>query len=587
MAQRLRDLPNNALVKDNSTTYYGVPIIWRKAATDHTGYPANSVTLITDRIISIKPFDAREPNNADTNRASNGNGRYRTSNIRQWLNSQANPPWFAAQNLTDGVANTNNRDVAPSRANVQLEQNPYDNERGFMANFSANFRNAILPTTLTVARNTVTDGGGSEAVTDNVFLASNTEVGVENENGIAEGARLPIFTDNASRLAYQTPQAISNSERATTAIENAWQWWLRTPNAAFSHRARGVDLIGLIAHAPGFGSLPGLRPLCNLQSEIFVSDTPDADGAFVIIWAQPPTTPPDLDVPDPILGGTNPVVSWGASTDQNNPPQALTYILERSTNGGAWEQIYTGITRTFTDSVAEGLNSVQYRVRARNTAGMYSANATSSAIAVITNTPPSIDGADAYLGEKTGTFTFNYTVTDPDAGAVITVREYLNGVLLREFTAQSGAMQQLTITAEQFIRLPNATEENPHKLVIVATDEWGASDTRTLTFSRNEYLIEVMKSEPHPAAIRPTRAIITVERQIPDGATFQVLICNNGFDVSPTWEDCTNSVLAGGIFEFANTELTADIWGVSVQVLVNRNQTLGDCYIASIGGNFE
>jgi len=286
------------------------------------------------------------------------------------------------------------------------------------------------------------------------------------------------------------------------------------------------------------------------------------------------------------MGGSSPVISWGLSTDPQG--QAVTYVLERSINGGAWTAIFTGTGRTFTDTVAVGAaNTVQYRVRARNVSGMYSDGRTTAVITVINNTPPSIDGADAYLGEKTGAFSFNYTVTDPDPEDVITVTESLNGEQLRQYTAQSGAAQSLEITTEQFIQLPNAPTEAPHTLIITAVDQWGASDTRTLTFSRVESKIDVKKSEPHPANVRPTRAAVTVGRNIPDGATFQVLICNNGFDETPTWEDCTESVTSGGVYTFTNETKTAAEWGVSVQAIVNRNGASGLCFISSVGGNFE
>jgi len=40
-----------------------------------------------------------------------------------------------------------------------------DAEAGFLANFEERFRNAILDTTIRVAKNTVTDGGGYEDIT--------------------------------------------------------------------------------------------------------------------------------------------------------------------------------------------------------------------------------------------------------------------------------------------------------------------------------------------------------------------------------------------------------------------------------------
>jgi len=577
-------LPNNALLKDPSSTYNGVPVIFRKAATNHPGYPANSVTLITDRVISIKPFDAAEPGNANGHRSGNGNGRYRTSNLRQWLNTAQNPPWWTAQNLTDGVANTNNRDAPPSPANL-INGNAYENERGFLAGFSHHFMNSLLHTTLTVARNTVIDGGGSEAVSDLFFLASGTEVGLANEGVVAEGSRLPIFSDNDSRISFQTQQSINQSEWPQPPIWSSVNWWLRTPQSNDSTNVRIILGSGNMFSSGPIATI-GIRPLCNIQSSTLVSDTPDTDGAHVILWQLSPASPPDLSISNPILAGTNPTIAWEASTDPQN--LAITYTLERSIDGGAFSAIFTGIGRTFSDSVALGVNTVQYRVKASNVLGLDSSFNISETINVITNTPPGIDGSDGYLGEKTGAFTYNYTVTDPDTGAIITVREYLNGNLLRKYTAASGAAQAVSVSHEQFLRLPNATEtENPHTLIIHAVDEWGASDTRTWTFSRQETQADIMKNDPHPANIRPTRAIVTVDSQIPTGAIFQVFIANNGFDASPTWEDCTDSVLAGTIHNFTNETLTAEMWGVAVHVLADRNNATGLGYIGSIGGNFE
>ena len=61
MAKSLSSLAVGALVKDTGTLYNGKPIIWKIADKNHAGFPANSVTLITERIISLKCFDAMEP----------------------------------------------------------------------------------------------------------------------------------------------------------------------------------------------------------------------------------------------------------------------------------------------------------------------------------------------------------------------------------------------------------------------------------------------------------------------------------------------------------------------------------------------
>lgn len=62
-----------------------------------------------------------------------GNNRYSVSNIDQWLNSAA-ASWYSAQHSAD---------APPTSGNVWNGYNPYDTEAGFLANFEADFRNAI------------------------------------------------------------------------------------------------------------------------------------------------------------------------------------------------------------------------------------------------------------------------------------------------------------------------------------------------------------------------------------------------------------------------------------------------------------
>ena len=65
------------------------------------------------------------------------------------------------------------------------------------------------------------------------------------------------------------------------------------------------------------------------------------------------------------------------------------------------------------------------------------------------------------------------------------------------------------------------------------------------------------------------------------------MVCNNGYDASPAWEDATDAVVSGLVHVFSNTAKTADDWGVLVRVSVERNGATGACYVSAIGGNFE
>ena len=228
MPQKISALPVGALVKDTNTRYYGQTILFRIRAKNHTGYPASSVTLQSDRILCLKAFDAKEPSNSNINRRQWGNNRYIHSNLRRWLNSEAAAnAWYAAQH---------GQDAPPNSSNVLSGWNPYENEAGFLTGFSTDMRAALMNTTLTVARNTETDGGGSETCVDKVFLGSNTEFGLANENGIAEGTPLAGFANDASRVGIPTPQCISNSHAVSGPNSTqGWSYWTRTAVASYTY----------------------------------------------------------------------------------------------------------------------------------------------------------------------------------------------------------------------------------------------------------------------------------------------------------------------------------------------------------------
>ena len=267
-------LPVGAKVKDTGTTYYGSPIIWQVADKNHSGYPANSVTLVAANILKIAAFDAKESGNSDSNRISYGNNRYALSNIRQWLNKSGSP-WYVAQHSADAT---------PSSGNVN--NNPYDGQSGFLTDFSAQMKAALLDTTLTVAKATV-DGGGSESVVDKVFLLSRQEVGLGSENSIAEGALLALFSrDDSSRLCKPTANAVSNSiyTDSNLSASKDWWWWLRSPYSSNSNTARIVNTNGKVFRSYAYNGILGVRPALNLSSGTLISDSADSDGAYTIVW---------------------------------------------------------------------------------------------------------------------------------------------------------------------------------------------------------------------------------------------------------------------------------------------------------------
>lgn len=335
MAKSLSSLAVGALVKDTGTLYNGKPIIWKIADKNHAGFPANSVTLITERIISLKCFDAMEPSNSDRERSGNGNNRWIWSNIRLWLNSSAGAwAWYSAQH---------GQDAPPNNSNVWSTYNEYEAEAGFLAGFSANFIAALLTTNRTVGKAQM-DGGGTETCTDKIFFATSTEVGLSGD--VVAGSKLALFTDDNSRKAKPTAECVSKSEYQTSSfnVNDPWYWWLADAYASDSYGVRYVGSSGAMGWDGAYCGDGGVRPLCNLKSEILVSDNPDSDGAYTIIWNRAPSVPDSIDVPSDVRGGEKLTVTWGTSTDPDNNLSG--YILERQYNGGGWAQVYKGINRT-------------------------------------------------------------------------------------------------------------------------------------------------------------------------------------------------------------------------------------------------
>lgn len=283
-------------VKAAFQSILGETVVFKLADKDHKGYPSGAATLITDKIISLLSFDAKEPDNSNGDRQNYGNNRYLHSNMLQWLNSNAAAGnWYSAQHSAD---------QSPS-STTYVSVNPYSSWAGFLAMLDDDFAAALMDTTVTTAKNTVTDGGSYETVTSKMFLASTTEIGLASENSIEEGSLLALFSDDTSRVAYCTQACVDTSQDtsdpATTA---AWYWWLRTPFSAFSYFARYVSTSGALGYYDSvayFGN-GGVRPLCNLLSSILVSDTVNSSGNYEFQWNEAPTTPPAISGQNANLG---------------------------------------------------------------------------------------------------------------------------------------------------------------------------------------------------------------------------------------------------------------------------------------------
>lgn len=568
MAQNLSNLPLGAKVKfgkHSVNTEAAQAIIWTIVAKNHSStpaYPSNSVTLLTEKIIDLRAFDGKEPNNTYSDRQANGNNEYGYSNIDQWLNSSGNGgSWYKA---------THSSDEPPSYLRV-TRGTEYDTRPGFLYNFTESERNIILNTTI----RTAVYNRETRDITRKVFLPSASEVGSNLD--VADGAAWAGFN---TRKPVLTAQCYNNTKSGAkpTAIANSWMWFTRTAHYVTSGNVYAIDKDGISSNTPANSGDAGIRPALNLPSTLSISDSTDSDGCYTVVWNSSPPAPTPLTVPA-IYGGKAFNVSWGKVTDPDG--HAVTYQLESSVNGGAYTTIYSGTNLSYNTSVPFGTTSVQFRVKAVDSLGASSGYTSSTSKTVINNNAPVISGSNGNLGTKSSGFTQTYTITDANSNTV-TVTEEIDGVRVRSYVATLGATNTFSVTGNTFVTLANGN----HTLTITATDGIDTS-VRTYTFTKSVNSFTIANAAAIVSSTRPTRIKINVTKNIPPEATFKVEVCNNAYDSVATWEDATSSVNGGLVHVFTNTTKTSTNWSVRIRVTVNRNGGSGECYVSSIGGNFE
>lgn len=553
MSKQLSTLPVGAIVKSVNTKYNGAVIRFKvgRQASDRVG-------LVTERIISLKCFDAKEPSNSNSDRRNYGNNRAAVANLLQWLNSAAGAgQWYSAQHSAD---------APPNNANVWSNYNEYEAEAGFLNGFEQDFRGALLNDTITVAKSS-TDGGGSEQITRKVRLLTRTEVFGDTENGTAEGTQWPIFTDNNSRLAYPTAEAVSKSEYKTSSLSSSqpWWWWLLTPNAGDAYYVRFVYSGGYLNYSGAWYGIRGVRPALFLAPDTLVSDTTDTDGAYIIQWNQPPTTPSSISHGTP-RAGQSLTITTGGSTDPEG--DAISYVWERRVDSGAYTQIGITTAKSTVDTVPSSGTNYQVRVKAVDANGAESAYRTGNATPISYNTDPVISGSDQNLGAKTDPFTYDYTVTDSEAASqTLTVTETVaNGtetITLRTYTATSGT-QNTADLSDVWLRLLTGS----HVLKIYVTDGAGGSATRLITFSRTVTRIAASRAIATDAKVEKV-FLSLYPADHPADATLHVEVTNNPFDDSPAWEDITSKV-GKFVHTFTNTTVASSSYGLAYRFYMTK-----------------
>lgn len=204
---------------------------------------------------------------------------------------------------------------------------------------------------------------------------------------------------------------------------------------------------------------------------------------------------------------------------------------------------------------------------------------------VSVNTAPTISGSYATgtnLGTKTAGFNLTYTVADAD-GDTVTVKEYLDNVLQRTYTATLGATNTFQcVTAANFQTVLNGA----HTLKVVANDGKADSAAYTISFTKKVTKATITLASALPADDTIQVMVMTLTSSIPADANLEVLVTNNANDSSPVWEDATADIKNGVNHVFTN-KTAANGFAFNFKLTVERGASDTGGYISNIGGAFE
>lgn len=218
-------------------SYNNEPIQWRVLRLEGTPDGTQTAVLVSKYILTMKAFDAAESgkynydetrdyigreSEADTDLQLQayvrGDSSWQDSNIRTWLNTE-----------TEIVSYTGQEPLASA---MSERQNGYQNEPGFLYNFTEKEREMLVERECITPGNALTKGNVSTY--DKVFLLSMEELTWFDEAGIS---KLAVPTEAALEQDTSQWYEVSVSECGL----KEYCWWLRTPVAGYSSKAYLVE----------------------------------------------------------------------------------------------------------------------------------------------------------------------------------------------------------------------------------------------------------------------------------------------------------------------------------------------------------
>lgn len=265
--------------------YLDKPILWKVINIDSDGSPM----LFSDKIISLKPFDAAEsgtnakqldnPYSSDQYRQTMGSNRWKNSNIRDWLNSNDYVVKYSTQAPTKEASNYNS----------------YDKEPGFLTNFTKDELRSIKPVnhkSILASIDKSEKAGGTEAHFYNENLANCLEhydsAYYENVTDKVYLLDVKEFYDYIYKRGFDfikkpTEEAVVNSEYKDNILSanNYWFYWLRTPCADFTGYTRHMEPDHFMCSSSCNLGSGGIAPVLNLNTVNVKSGSGTANDPFI------------------------------------------------------------------------------------------------------------------------------------------------------------------------------------------------------------------------------------------------------------------------------------------------------------------
>lgn len=373
------------------------------------------------------------------------------------------------------------------------------------------------------------------------------------ENGLNGSGRTLVVRKDC----YDTRQWHTSNVNAyaTSAIDT---WLNSTYKNLLDADIRGVIGTTKIKYTPGNGN----TTVGTLERAIFLLSVTELgrSASYANTEGTAPSIASSLQIA--YLNGSA-VVQWTRSPSTNNTRHAC-YL---NTNGDVY---YDGCNSTYGSRPAFTLPSTL---------------SVSDDGSVSVNTAPTISGSYATgtnLGTKTAGFNLTYTVADAD-GDTVTVKEYLDNVLYRTYTATLGATNTFQcVTAANFQTVLNGA----HTLKVVANDGKADSAAYTITFTKKVTKATITLASALPADDTIQVMVMTLTSSIPADANLEVLVTNNANDSSPVWEDATADIKSGVNHVFTN-KTAANGFAFNFKLSVERGASDTGGYISNIGGAFE